>query len=91
LVSLMADRFGSAEDRSINDRREAVVRALSDGTTVRAWTFMLDLVVQSGRLGPAAAGLEDFQPVAERRYWVHFSLDRLSGKLLDVQWERVGG
>ncbi len=91
LVSLMADRFDSAEDRSINDRREAVVRALSDGTTVRAWTFMLDLVVQSGRLGPVAASLEDFQPVAERRYWVHFSLDRLSGQLLDVQWERVGG
>ena len=89
LVTLMSNRFTSAEDRSINDRREAVVRALGDVSTVRSWTFLLDLVVQGGRLVPAAKGLEDFEPLAERRYWVHFTVDRFNGQLVDVQWERV--
>ncbi len=89
LVTLLSNRFASPEDRSINDRREVVARALGDVTTVRAWTFLLDLVVQSGRLVPASTGLDNFEPVAERRFWVHFTVDRFTGDLLDVQWERV--
>jgi hypothetical protein len=89
LMKRLSDEFASAEDRSIKDRRQVVSRALSSGTTVRAWNFMLDLVVQSGRLSPKAVGLADFNAAAERRYWVHFSVDRLTGKLLDVRWERV--
>lgn len=89
LVNLMSNRFTSAEDRSVNDRREVVVRALGDVSTVRSWTFLLDLVVQGGRLVPAATGLDNFEPVAERRFWVHFTVDRFTGQLLDVQWERV--
>lgn len=89
LMKRLSDEFSIAEDRSIKDRRQVVTRALSSGTTVRAWNFMLDLVVQSGRLSPKAASLTDFNAAAERRYWVHFSVDRLTGKLLDVQWERV--
>jgi hypothetical protein len=89
LVKLLSDKFSSATDRSINDRREAIARALADGTTVRSWNFTLDLVVQSGTLPPAATELEAFQPAAERRYWIHFAIDRITGRLLDVQWERV--
>lgn len=89
LVKLLSDMFSSATDRSITDRREAIARALADATTVRSWNFTLDLIVQSGGLPPAATTLEEFQPGAERRYWVHFALDRITGKLLDVQWERV--
>jgi hypothetical protein len=89
LVTQLSRQYRSAMDRSINDRREGVTRALSDGVTVRSWTFMMDLVVQSGRLPPAASSLEAFQSSGERRYWVHFSLDRVTGQLLDVQWERV--
>lgn len=89
MIQLMSDKYVKPEDRSINDRREAMVRALSDGTTVRSWNFMLDLVVQGGRLPPGSEGFEDFQANAERRYWVHFAVDRLTGQLLDVQWERV--
>jgi hypothetical protein len=76
-------------DQSVNDRREFAVRALSDGTTVRAWNFLLDLVVQSGRLRSDASGLHQFQAVAERRFWIHFAIDRPSGKIIAVQWEPV--
>jgi hypothetical protein len=89
LVKNLSNSFASAENRSINDRREAITRGLADATTVRAWTFLLDLVVQSGRLAPTATTLNDFRASAERRYWIHFSVDRLTGELLDVQWENV--
>ena len=89
LITTLSDKFKQAEDRSINYRREAVARALSDGTTVRAWNFTLDLVVQSGQLTPTANSLKDFQSAAERRYWIHFAVDRITGKLLDAQWETV--
>lgn len=89
IVKYVSDFLNSAEDRSIKDRRQLVTRALANGTTVRTWTFMMDLVVQSGRLSPTAAGLNDFNSAAERRYWIHFSIDRTTGELLDVQWERV--
>jgi len=89
IIKRLSDNFSSATDRSIKDRRQVLTRALSSGTTVRTWTFMMDLVVQSGRLSPKAASLADFNAAAERRYWVHFSIDRITGELLDVQWERV--
>lgn len=89
LMLLLSDQFANAEDRSIKDRRQVVTRALTSGTTVRAWNFTLDLVVQSGRLSRSAASLSDFNAAAERRYWVHFTIDRITGRLLDVQWERV--
>lgn len=89
LMLLLSDQFGAAEDRSIKDRRQVVTRALTSGTTVRTWNFMMDLVVQAGRLSPTAAGLGDFSAAAERRYWIHFAVDRITGRLLDVQWERV--
>lgn len=89
LVNMLSDRFTKAEDRSIKSRREALTRALADGTTVRSWCFTLDLVVQSGSLPPGAASLENFQAAAERRYWIHFAVDRIRAELLDVQRELV--
>ena len=89
LITSLSDRFQKAEDRSIITRREAVARALSDGTTVRAWNFTLDLVVQCGQLVPTAKSLKEFQSSAERRYWIHFAVDRITGRLLDAQWEPV--
>jgi hypothetical protein len=87
----LSEILTDSDDRSINDRRESAMRALSSGTTVRSWTFMLDLVVQSGSLRKSASSLEDFNLQAEQRYWIHFSLDRFTGKLLDLQWEKVSG
>lgn len=91
LARTLSEILTDSDDRSINDRRESAMRALSSGTTVRSWTFMLDLVVQSGSLRQSASSLEDFDSTAEQRYWIHFTLDRFTGKLLDVQWEKVSG
>ena len=66
-----------------------MARALSDGTTVRSWTFTLDLIVQSGQLASEATSLEAFHASAERHFWIHFAIDRITGRLLDVQWETV--
>ncbi len=91
LARTLSEILTDSDDRSINDRRESAMRALSSGTTVRSWTFMLDLVVQSGSLRKSASSLEDFNSKSEQRYWIHFSLDRFTGKLLDLQWEKVSG
>ena len=89
LIFELSKKLKSSQDRSINDRREFAVRALSDGTTMRSWNFLLDLVVQSGQLNPAASGFQDFQVAAERRYWVHFAIDRPTGRIIAIQWENV--
>jgi hypothetical protein len=89
LVYEMSNKLTKAVDRSINDRREFAVRALSGGTTVQAWDFLLDLVVQTGRLLPSAAALDQFLASAEKRHWVHFAIDRPTGQVLDVQCEPV--
>lgn len=89
LVYQLSERIASSDERSVNDRREFAVRALSDGTTVRAWNFLLDLVVQSGQLTSGASSLQQFQANAERRFWIHFAIDRPTGKVIAVQWEPV--
>lgn len=89
LIYQLSNRFTDDEDRSINDRREVAVRALAGGTTVRAWNFMLDLVVQTGQVSSGATSLGQFQAAAERRFWVHFAIDRPTGQILAVQWEPV--
>ena len=89
LITTLSKEFKKPEDRSINDRLEALARALADGTTVRSWTFTLDLVVQSGQLASEATSLEAFHASAERHFWIHFAIDRITGRILDVQWEPV--
>jgi hypothetical protein len=89
LIYQLSDKLTDNDDRSINDRREFAVRALAGGTTVRAWDFLLDLVVQSGRLTNNATSLRQFQTASERRFWIHFAIDRPTGKVLAVQWEPV--
>jgi hypothetical protein len=89
LIYQLSERIANSDEQSVNDRREFAVRALSDGTTVRAWNFMLDLVVQSGQLTSGAGSLQQFQATTEKRFWIHFAIDRPSGKVIAVQWEPV--
>ncbi len=89
LIFELSKKLKTSQDRSINDRREFAVRALTDGTTMRSWNFLLDLVAQSGQLSPTASGFQGFQVAAERRYWVHFAIDRPTGQVIDIQWENV--
>lgn len=69
--------------------REAAIRTLGGIGSTRTWNFLLDLVVQGGRFSGAAQDANQFSVRAERRYWVHLAIDRITGEVLDRQWEVV--
>ena len=68
-------------------RRESIVRALSDGGQCSTWNVMIDLVAQSGRLFPGAGSLADFGVEGQKHYWVHLAIDRFTGQVIDAKWE----
>ena len=65
------------------------MRALVDVGTTRTWTLLIDLVAQTGRYPKSAAGLSDFMVEGEKRYWLHVSIDRMTGQVVDRQVELV--
>jgi len=69
--------------------REAAIRTLSALGDTRTWNLLIDLVVQPGRFGLAATSPDQFQAKGEKRYWVHVSLDRFTGELVQQHWEPV--
>gem|GEM_PF-3002325 len=73
----------------VTARKHVVARALTDNVTTRSWNFTIDLVVEEGSLSRNAESLADFITQGSRRYWVHLSLDRLTGQILDRQIEQV--
>lgn len=79
----------SGKDGNYKRRRESAVRALSGGTSTRIWNLMIDLVAQTGELSPQAKSLADFTVQGEKRVWVHLSIDRLTGKILERKTEVV--
>jgi hypothetical protein len=76
-------------DGLLKSRREAVTRALAGQGSLRTWNYMIDVVVQSGRYGPGAKALADFSVGGQSRFWVHVSIDRTSGRILETHWESV--
>ncbi len=76
-------------DGLLKTRREAVTRALVGQGSLRTWNYMIDVVVQSGRYGPGAKNLSDFSVGGQSRFWVHVSIDRTSGRILETHWESV--
>jgi len=86
-----AQARGEGLDRIIPTSGDAFLmrRALTDVATTRVWNLMIDVIAQSGRYPPAAEHLSQFVVEGEARYWLHFALDRFSGKILDVQLELV--
>jgi len=70
--------------------REAAIRTLSSLGTTRTWNFLLDLVVQSGRMRVGANSADQFVVQAEKRFWVHLAVDRLTGEIVAQQWEVFG-
>jgi hypothetical protein len=76
-------------DGLLKSRREAVTRALTGQGSLRTWNYMIDVVVQSGRYGPGAKNLADFSVGGQSRFWVHVSIDRTSGRILETHWESV--
>jgi hypothetical protein len=81
--------FVATKDRKTKRLRESVLRALADGGQTRVWNVMLDMVVQAGRLRPAASDLSQFVKEGENRVWVFMAIDRLTGEVLDQQVEWV--
>jgi hypothetical protein len=70
-------------------QKEAIARALSGITNTRTWNLTVDLIAQSGRYPPGAQTVQDFLVEGERRYWIHLAIDRVTGQVLESQWERV--
>jgi hypothetical protein len=68
---------------------EAPVRALSSVASTRTWNLVIDIIAQSGFLAPSGSTLNDFVVAGERRYWLHVSIDRYTGKIIDQQLEPV--
>lgn len=76
-------------NRAIPLRRQNVLRALVEPGTTRSWTFLIDLVVQDGQFLKPGANARDFVVRGEKRYWVHLSMDRFTGKVISERVEEV--
>ncbi len=83
----LSGTFNPAEHRK--SELEAAIRTLSAIGDTRTWNFLLDLVVQSGRLPPNSSRPDQFTVRAEKRYWVHLSVDRFTGELIHQNWEPI--
>lgn len=70
-------------------QRESAIRALADAGTTRVWNLLIDLVAQSGRFPSNGGSLDGFQVEGEKRYWLHVAIDRLTGEVIDQQFEVV--
>jgi hypothetical protein len=81
--------FSTPQDVSIVERRESVLRALTDSVTTRTWNLFIDLVAQTGRFGPGAPNLDAFQVQGETRRWIHVAIDRMTGEVLAREMETV--
>ena len=68
---------------------EAPIRALADNVETRSWTLLIDVVAQSGHFSPTATTLDNFIVDGEKRYWLHVSIDRYTGQIIDQQLEPV--
>ena len=77
------------EAAAIKQQREAVARALADVGTTRTWNLLIDLAVQTGRLPQNATNLQTFVVSGERHVWVSVALDRVTGKVIEMQVEPV--
>jgi hypothetical protein len=71
------------------EEQELVARALAEVAQTRTWGLMIDLIAQSGRYSPGTSSLSQFVVEAEKRYWLHIAIDRLTGKVIDQQLEAV--
>jgi hypothetical protein len=81
--------FATVPDRKIPRLRESILRALCDVGQVRVWNLLLDVIVQTGCYPASARDAAEFQVEAESRAWVHLTIDRLTGEILDRQVELV--
>jgi len=89
--------FSPVSDTTIKARREAVVRPLAELGTTRTWNLLIDVIAQVGHYTPTAANANSgnaslslgnqFVVDGERRYWLHVTIDRVTGQVVDEQLE----
>jgi hypothetical protein len=76
--------------QTVKAQREVVARAVSSVSQTRTWNVLIDVVAQSGHFKPNAGSLQnDFVVEGEQHYWVHVTIDRFTGRVLDKQIEVV--
>ena len=81
--------FTLAADASIKRRCESIMRALADSGNTRTWNLLIDVVAQTGQYPANTTDLSKFVVQGETRYWVHVSIDRLTGNVIAKQVEQV--
>ncbi len=87
LVAAKVATKGSIPGFRNNMDMHVIARALADTANVRTWSFLVDVIAQSGKLTPGATNLNRFVSQAERRYWYHVAIDRFTGEVISVQKE----
>ncbi|NJM37988.1 MAG: hypothetical protein HC845_09115 [Akkermansiaceae bacterium] len=66
-----------------------ISRALADSANMRTWSFLIDVIAQSGKLAQNTDALDKFVSQAESRRWYRVSIDRFTGEVLNVQKEII--
>ena len=81
--------LGTDPEVRVQRLRDSTIRALSSSGQTRVWNVMIDLFVQTGRYPSTAMGFNNFMVDGLVHYWIHLSIDRLTGQLLDRRVETV--
>ncbi len=89
LVAAKVATKGSIPGFRNNMDMHVIARALADTANLRTWSFLVDVIAQSGKLTPGANNLNRFVSQAERRYWYHVAIDRFTGEVISVQKENA--
>ena len=89
LYSTSGSGVVTPDDNVIQRLRESTMRALSDAGQAGTWNLLIDVVAQSGHYPNSATSLSNFLVEGERRYWVHVSIDRQTGQVVDENIEPV--
>ncbi len=80
---------GAGELSRTKIQREAAIRTLSEIGSTRTWNLLVDLIVQTGNFIPSSESMSDFVVRAERHFWIHLAIDRLTGEVVAKQTEEV--
>lgn len=90
LGTVLQNNFGGSSTMTVIQRfRESAIRPLANVGTTRVWNVLVDLVAQTGKFSTTATDLAKFTVEGEQRYWMHVTIDRLTGEVLDRQIEIV--
>jgi Tfp pilus assembly protein PilX len=81
--------LGTDPEGRVQRLRDATIRALASSGQTRVWNLLIDLVVQPGRYPSSATGFNNFVVDGEIHFWIHLSIDRLTGKILDRRVETL--